>query len=621
MPGLPSYTESDKLTSPSKLEQENNAKEGKNKASYLSKYIKDFADYEVAKDRIKALKDAWGRISDETRENRKKRFFSVDQESEKALGNLNPDELYTPIRLCHTNIQREQAKYVAYLTQSPRTAVFTCNEDASVDCTPLNNDFTTKARYNEWEIPLLRWVDAGQTHGFCGIEVIFDDSKPGHFSIDYIPRDKLIFPLDTKNLQSAAFIARILEYTPEELAEFVLYNQWDETNVGKLIEDSCEKVKQGEKSQISVEKVFFKKQGKVYVGWSCVEKADGWLREPRPLFNGRIVATGNEAEPYAQITETNYPLEIFIYLLNEDSAYINSKGRVFLDEYLQEACTSLMSSFVTAHRRASELYFARKQDTGIPSEEAQTNIKLKPGAIFDASIEKFQLEYPEEGMLRAIQALIVENQAETSQIQAAVMNRKDSRKTAKEIDVTQSESQLLSNVQTVLLSISTRNVYTRCYLIYESRVKAGFITVPENVKQLILNNTFTLKPAGDQDIIEKQKKIQAMMSTWPVIQNTPAASVFLEDVLKLMFPDSADRYIEAIRAGDMKVKLLMAAHGIIQTLVTDPSTGQLTEQAAPFAQQLAMLEQQFKQILMPQNEQPNTNTNGPELQNSIGSAA
>jgi hypothetical protein len=77
-------------------------------------------------------------------------------------------------------------------------------------------------------------------------------------------------------------------------------------------------------------------------------------------------------------------------------------------------------------------------------------------------------------------------------------------------------------------------------------VLAGLIKVSPILAQLYARS-WTVKPSGDTDVIEKQKMIETMQQAWPVVQNTGAASLFLTDLLEKMFPDNSAKYVKAIQ--------------------------------------------------------------------------
>ena len=192
---------------------------------------------------------------------------------------------------------------------------------------------------------------------------------------------------------------------------------------------------------------------------------------------------------------------------------------------------------------------------------------------------------------------------ETSQVNFAAMNRKDSRKTATEVQAATSEAQALSASQVALFSIALKKVYTQCWNIYRLRTIEGLIqaSIPPN---FFTDHEYSIRPAGDADVIERQEKINKMMQAWPVVQQTGAASLFLKRFVSMLFPEDGQAYVQAIQDDNTKTQLLMQLQTIVQSLITDPETGQLSEEAQPYQQQLQQIMQQVQQVLNPNGQQP-----------------
>jgi len=550
---------------------------------------KDFTKYEDATTQIRELLDVIGTLEGTAMENRNSRKLDINVEAERADGHLDEDEFLVPAHIIDTNIRREQSKYVAYVTGSRRSAIFTSITEPTVATGELERDFTDKTRYPGWQVPLFKIIDGMQLHGYSVAEVQFDEDKSGHFAVEAVNYEDFGFPADTRDIQACEMVAHRHYFTALQLRDMVDNDDFNEDVVDILLGgnpdgDNYVNVE----SLYEVEKVMFKHENKVFVAWSCCAKCDDWLRDPRPLYLGR-----RDGETLQD--EADYPYVVFPYMILEDSAIQNATGRAFSDRTVQETITSLMSSFVTAHRRAANFYFA-KENEDPNNTNVQTSVRFQPGALIDANIKQFQLTPPDTSMIAAIQSLMSQNAQEQSQINYAAMNRKDSRKTATEIQAASGEAQQLSSTQVSLFSIALKDVYEWCWRIYQSRVIAGVLR-PAASLDLFLNHEFNIKPAGDVDVIERQEKSQKMMMAWQVVSQTPLAPVFLQNMMRLMFPDEGESYAKMLQVGGEKDQLLQQLMQIINSLVVDQQTGQLTEEAKPFEQQLKMLQAQVADIL------------------------
>ena len=553
---------------------------------------KDLTKYEDAATPIQGLLNVIGTLETTASENRNSRKLDIDVDAERSDGHLDEDEFLVPAHIIDTNIRREQSKYVAYVTGSRRSAIFTSITEPTAATGELERDFTDKTRYSGWQVPLFKIIDGMQLHGYSIAEVQFDEDMPGHFAVEAVNYEDFGFPEDTRDIQACEMLVHRHYFTAIQLLDMVENDDFNEDIVDRLVEDHGQAPEV--ESLYQVEKGLFRHDNKIHVAWSCNAKCDDWLRDPRPLYLGR-----RDGEMLQD--ETQYPYVVFPYNIQEDSAVQNATGRAFADRTTQETITSLMSSFVTAHRRAANFYFA-KDNEDPNNTNVQTSVKFQNGALIDANIKQFQLRPPDTSMIGAIQSLMSQNAQEQSQINYAAMNRQDSRKTATEIQAASSEAQMLSSTQVSLFSIALKDVYEWCWRIYQSRVIAGVIR-PAASLDMYLNHEFNIKPAGDVDVIERQEKSQKMMQAWGVVSQTALAPVFLQNMMRLMFPDEGESYAEMLQVGNEKDQLLQQLMQIINSLIIDPQTGQLNEEAQSFAPQIKMLQAKVTDILGQNNGQ------------------
>ena len=146
---------------------------------------------------------------------RQQRRLNIDLDLERRDGYLAPDEIYIPTHIIDTNIRREQAKYVSYIVNSRRTAVFSSSTDPAFNTGPLERDFTERSRYDGWQVPLFRTIDCMQLHGYCVAEVQFDDTKPGHFAVESVNYEDIAFPDDTRDIQACGLLVHRHYFTRE----------------------------------------------------------------------------------------------------------------------------------------------------------------------------------------------------------------------------------------------------------------------------------------------------------------------------------------------------------------------------------------------------------------------
>ena len=270
--------------------------------------------------------------------NRNSRKLDIDVDAERSGGHLDEDEFLVPAHIIDTNIRREQSKYVAYVTGSRRSAIFSSITEPTAATGELERDFTDKTRYSGWQVPLFKIIDGMQLHGYSIAEAQFDEDMPGHFAIEAVNYEDFGFPEDTRDIQACEMVVHRHYFTAVQLLDMVEDDDFNEDIVDRLVGDSGQAPEV--ESLYQIEKVLFKHDNKIHVAWSCNAKCDDWLRDPRPLYLGR-----RDGEMLQD--ETQYPYVVFPYNIQEDSAIQNATGRAFADRTTQETITSLMSSFVT----------------------------------------------------------------------------------------------------------------------------------------------------------------------------------------------------------------------------------------------------------------------------------
>lgn len=543
------------------------------------------AAYDKLKDRIVKLVATMEDQQGKLKSSRRLRYEDIDIEAERKSGRLAPDELYLPQHMIDSNIRREQSSYIQYITQSPRAVILSDFYTPSNDCSILERDATNRIRYEGWQTSLYRVIDAFQQDGYGIAELVHDQSKSGELAVEEVSIGDFGFVLDSKDLQMCEQVVRRYYFTRTALLSFTKPETedgrgWDVGEVNTVItstegnaSSATSNSSYRDHSLYRVEKVMFRVKGIVQVAWCCSDKGSDWLRKPRPLYVGRqkkatlVDKLKNlSVKPFMSDYETQYPYFLFQYLVSENPTVSELKGRVCLDQDAQEGAASLMSSFVTAHRRAAGLYFSK--DTSDPNDDIlmQKNVYFKTGALINSKVQQFQLQAPSADMLAAINAVVTSNAAETSQVNFAAQNRKDSRKTATEIQASQQTQQQLSTVQVVLFSTALRQLYQTMFDVIQSRIVSGLLECDPTVRQLYARK-YIVKPSGDTDVIERQQKIAAMQQSWPVIQQTPAAMPFLMKLMTLLFPDDAAQYNAILQQAQQQQQQAQQQSGMIQGMV------------------------------------------------------
>lgn len=602
---------------------------------------KNYEDYSYASGIYQRLIDAWGVVMAETERQRCIRYVKdADSIDLRASGLIKADEMYCPVRLVDSNIRAEQPSILAYITQSRRSIIFASPDAIPIDgIEKLEQDFTTKARYLQWEVPFIRCTDGSAAHGWDSLEVIFDIDAPGNFCFEHIGHDRLVFSTDCEELESQEVIGIKKNLTAKQLRAFVQKDGWNSAQVEALIAQSS-KVAGVVNANCEVFKMYYKKNDIVYICWYGRYCSD-YLKAPAQLFMGvRDIEAGkvrvNPDDPmdlttdYPPMPETEYPIVIETYIESNDPRIIELSGRVKLDEASQEAVSAIQSGLVNGTLRAANIYASPKAsniNSNPNAAPSQTNVVLANGAIYDQPLEFFHTPYPDPSVIQSLQTIVTQNKQEQGQINFSVLNRKDSGKTATEVQAANQASTELTSVQVILLSIFIRSCYAKAWRIYQNRVLQGGIVIRDpELLQLFGDNIqvdpatmrviaceapafYTIKSSGDVDVIQRQEHLQKLLQGWPVFSKTSLADEYLKDIIRCSFPEDAERYIGVLdNAAASQVNQLKALLGqlalVVKALAVDPHTGQPRPDVAGEMPRLQQLEQQVANILgMPQDGQ------------------
>lgn len=595
----------------------------------------DYFDFQYGSGVIERLIGSWGEVINETERQRRLRYVkSADSDKLREAGILKADEMYAPVRLIDANIRAEQPPTIAYLTQSRRSIIFATADGTTIEgLEKLEANFTTVARYLGWEIPWMRVIDGDGAHGWDSMEILFDVDAPGHFALEAIGHDCLIFSQDCEDLEAQECIAIKKNLTPKQLRSLVKQG---------FVKDQVEKVigksKNGAASDQSVDitctvfKVFFKKDEIVHTLWYG-RGCDGYLREAEPLFLGMrdITQAPVAADPmdpmslvdYPPEFETTYPIVLKKYIESNDPRIVEIYGRVKLDEASQEAASAIQSSFVNGCLRASNIYAAPKA-TAINSapnaNPALTTTVLANGGIYDNPLEFFHTPYPPGDVMKAAQGIVTQNKQEQGAgINFSVLNRQDSGKTATEVQAASQKSTELTSVQVILLSIFVRMCYAKCWRIYQNRVLQGAITIKDPYLLMLFGEgiqadpstmqvincsgpkDYIIKSSGDVDVIQRKERLQQLMQGWDVFSKTALAPEYLKDIIRYAFPEDASRYVGVLEQAEMdeinRLKQLVTKLGsVVQALAVNPD-GSLRPEVAQHGGQLQQLQQEAMMLL------------------------
>lgn len=587
----------------------------------------------------KRLLDQWKTDIQECETRRKTRDVDLDVEQLRQSGDIDEDETLIPVRVIDTNIVREQPPYINYLKNSRRLAIFKSWDKPDQDTALLEEEFTRGMTYEGWEKSYFKCIDGCQTHGWDCVEVVFDETKPYHTGLEHINHDSVIFSKTVDHIQNSPQVLRAYDVTVLQLRSFVDNFGFDVTQVNVLIDKIKDTTKQDD--TVRIWKRYTKLDGVVHVAWLSISEGgcQDFLKKPVPLYLG-IDIENKQEPPLTNIENVTsqlptppawkpapisiYPIFFLPYRETEKPKLTDHKGRVYLDENKQEAQTAVLSGFVNGLTRAARVYGSPAADDGTGSSLKElSDLKLSNSSIVNKPFNFWHPDYPDPMVLSAMKYFDNSNAAETNQVNFAAMNREDSRKTAKEITSSEQQQSLLNSVQLTLFSTFVRGVLGLQWLIVQSQAMQGkikFLLIKTQVPKMnpvmpqqpmvdpqtgqpvmedkwvnnmeVIGQTYDVRAAGDVDVIQRQELEMKMQQDWPVMQGTPAATIFLSDLMKLRYPSQGEKYAAAVGQQDV----MQGLKGQVSALAT-VLQGVMKQHPDIFKELSPETQQQLQQIL------------------------
>lgn len=488
-------------------------------------------------------------IDQKIEENRNLREVILTQDEATAAELVDDSETFVGMRVIDENILRETPIFLKYLESSPRQLVFIpLDQPPDFPTELLEVNFTKYMRYDGWQAPLYSTFDSAALHGWCFVEIIVDETKPSGLAIEYIEHNCLLFRLKSKHIQTNEMVLRRYTWSAYEFRRNAKRNNFDPEITKTVLANTEDNVERSYK----VYKLFFKETEQMTDGtfedvvkcaWFCDESGQKLLKQPYVHNCGRLDELGQP------VPSTRFPFMGLKYRLTENTELGRAYGRATLDEYSQEGQTVLMTSYVNACKRASNFYPSLKQDN-TTSTTVEAGVKLKPNHIMLRSLDIFSMPYPDPVIGQAINLLNGRNLQSAGQTDYAAQNRKDSRKTATEIQAAQEQAVMLSGVSVFTISQFLLEVFKYQWEILRDNALAGHNDfmgyLDPDLRMQLLMTQYILRPAGDIDFIERQEKIQRMLQYWPIFAQTPIAGLFLKKLTSVIMPNEAQELIDGI---------------------------------------------------------------------------
>ena len=550
--------------------------------------------------------------------NRRLRSNKADVEQMRSAGLLQENQTFIGVRLIHQNINQALPPLLSYLKQSPRMATFVPGDNAYLD-----QEFTRVLQYPGWEVPYIELLDGAELNGLGYMRVKHDATKLGAVAMDTVPMNEIIYDRRLKSLQDSPAVLIKHVITSVTFYHWDSFENFDKESDGykaianKLLSNEVNSVG----DDLVIYETFVKVNGFVYRGWYYKDSKQ-WLKQPLPFSNG-IEETVPEIniDPMAMTSEptyvskpvhlTYYPIAVKRIAIIENRKHDEVEGRAVDDYHKQEAATTLMTAAVNGSTQAANTMWAPDGANLDGVAPAQLQFKIKNNAIWKTPMRAFTSPWPDPMIFKGIESVIQQNAMETNQVAWAVNNRKDSRKTATEIEAAQQQQGMLTGTSALVFSIFLRDVLTMTWPIVQSAAKKGTIQFLIEVsnpveKEAILSKQYEVKPAGDIDFVEKQQRIANIQQDLPLFQGQPIGQEMLKEYIRLRYPEKYDAWSKVLTQGN-DAQLIQGLAQALQATVTDEATGQLKPEFQPEAQSLQQLQQAVEQRLA---QSPNATQQG-----------
>jgi hypothetical protein len=579
---------------------------------------KNLLDLNTANGLFSQYISSHGAVEATTVTNRRLRSNKADVEQMRSAGLLQENQTFIGVRLINQNINQALPPLLSYLKQSPRMATFVPGDNSYLD-----QEFTRVLQYPGWEIPYIEVLDGAELNGIGYMMVKADNTKLGGVSMETIPFNEIIYDRRLKSLQDSPAILIKHVITAVSFYHWDSFENFDKNSdaykaiAKRLLSEEVNVIG----DDLVIYETFVKVNGFVYRGWYYKDSRQ-WLKQPLPFSNGIEESVPEiNIDPMAMTSEptylnkpvhlTYYPIAVKRSEIKENRKHDEAEGRAVEDYHKQEAATTLMTAAVNGCTQAANTMWSPDGANLDGVAPAQLQYKIKNNAIWKTPMKAFTSPWPDPMIFKGIEAITQQNAMENNQVAWAVNNRKDSRKTATEIEAAQQQQGMLTGTAALVFSIFLRDVLTMTWPIVQSDAKKGSIKFLIEVsdpaeKETILSKQYEVKPAGDIDFVEKQQRITNIQQDLPMFQGTPIGQEMMKEYVRLRYPEKYDQWSKILSQGNDS-QLIQGLGQALQAVVTDEATGQLKPEFAAEAQSFQQLQQAVEQRLA---QQPNATQQG-----------
>lgn len=520
--------------------------------------------------------------------------ISVDQARARkmVLGN----ETFIGRRVIAENIKRELPVFIQYLKGSYRHVTAVGDQVPLEVLNSVEGEVTKACRTGPWLETHIKTVNAMGLHGRGIFMVIPDSENLMDTDVVYIPTTDFIVPINSRDFQQAPMLGIRYMISESQFKEWAKTHKWSSEKAKAILDaySTAETVYRNFKVYL----VMTRTSSGIQQFWYS-EDPNHMLSDPVPLFVGKMapgpmgpMAMG-QAPSFVPVATETYPVFPVFYEITENPVLIELKGRAHADMHDQEALTMGWTSYVNGMIRSSELFAARDQQAVVENPETlQSTVLIKPGVVTKEKLIFYTPPAPDAGALMALQALRTENASGAGQTDFAASNRKDSRKTATELNAAKEQAVQSQTIPLTNFGIGYAALLNFRWSILQFNVESGFNTkfLAARPEARALVGQISILPAGDVDYVARDEKLTKYTNFYQLFAQTPAGIYFLKKILELAFPDEYKQIEPLLQdnsraVGQLMLELLKALPPQITQALPPEIQGQL-QQAIQTADQL-----------------------------------
>jgi len=488
---------------------------------------------------------------------RELRRHRVNVMTKRQKGELLPDETEIPDRTISDNITREKPIYLNYIQGSVKVLTLSDPFQQEKDFQSIEEWITKLLRPTGWKKPGKLLVDSFLLHGAGFLEIIPDPNVVAGHTVEYIRRDNLILPPGTRSINSCQRIARRYELTKAQFKDFATRYEFNPGVVQKILGQAKEQT-----HFISIFKYFLRDDaGAIYIAWMGSEDAapETWLKDPLPYFSGlydfQYGPAGNIIGSTPKVA-TSILIYAFLYDREEDEVILETQGRASLDQHVQEAKTSSITSAVNGAHRASRFYPFKKSEDDQDPRTASTE-PLKHGVLNKGDIGVFQPNWPNPILLTIAQVLGVGNAQSAGAVDFAAMSRQDTAKRATEINAATEQAGEIKSGKIDTFAEGWLDLHIYRFDILRNDLKRELsqpnggkyansndetgerpLSVPPALAEInLFSPTLIIAVAADVEVVRRAEKEAKYLKFYPLFSGTKFHDAYFKTMIKSIFPE------------------------------------------------------------------------------------